>query len=576
MTRNSHKVSRGPTSYALVAFSFCLVILTGCTAKHYRQRADKEVYGILQQAHREVFGTNSAFTAEILSSPDPEAITPAQVIGDRNATGTRQLSIEDALNLAVRNSRRYSTEKERLYLTALTLSGQRYAFRPHPLAGVTGNFDVESDGDTVGSVRSTFGVTQLLKTGGSIGLNVANDLLRYYSGDPRKSAVSVISVDLFQPLLRGFGKYNAAVENLTQAERDVIYAIRNYSFFQQEYAISIVGDYFNLLGQKDIMRNRYTNYLSRVQATQRLEERFAGQRERAMDVDQARQAELSARNNYVNSVAGYLNSLDQFKVELGIPVSEKVHLSDEALVELQTHGLTPVQIATDYAYQLATQRQMQVLNAIDQFEDSKRQIKVAANRLLPDLNIFADATLDSEGPTDYTKFDPRDVRAGVGIELDLPIDRLRERNTYRATLISFESELRNLSLTLDNLKDSIERGLRTLEQRRQTYLIQQGALEVADRRVLAANQLIQAGRAEVRDLVEAQDAQVAAQNAVTAALVSYQDAMLTLLLDIGILETESPRFWLKDHLAALEGRPPATTEQNPLLQQEIVLPHEVF
>ena len=288
MTRNSHKVSRGQTSYAFVALSFCLVVLTGCTAKHYRERADKEVYTILQQAHRQVFGTNTAFTAEILSSPDPETITPAQVIGERNATGTRQLSIEEALNMAVRNSRRYSTEKERLYLTALTLSGQRYAFRPHPLAGIAGNYDVESDGDTLGSARSTFGVTQLLKTGGSIGLNVANDLLRYYSGDPRKSAVSVISVDLFQPLLRGFGKYNPAVENLTQAERDVIYAVRNYSFFQQEYAISIVSDYFNLLGQKDVVRNRYTNYLSRVQATERLEQRFAGQRERAMDVDQAR------------------------------------------------------------------------------------------------------------------------------------------------------------------------------------------------------------------------------------------------------------------------------------------------
>ena len=94
--------------------------------------------------------------------------------------------------------------------------------------------------------------------------------------------------------------------------------------------------------------------------------------------------------------------------------------------------------------------------------------------------------------------------------MDLPIDRLRERNNYRATLISFESELRNLSLTLDTLKDSIERGLRTLEQRRQTYHIQQGALQVANRRVIAAGQLIEAGRAEVRDLVEAQDAQVAA------------------------------------------------------------------
>ena len=87
--------------------------------------------------------------------------------------------------------------------------------------------------------------------------------------------------------------------------------------------------------------------------------------------------------------------------------------------------------------------------------------------------------------------------------------------------------------------------------------------------------MIEAGRAEVRDLVEAQDAQIAAQNAVTQALVSYQDAMLTLLLDIGILETESSRFWLKDHLAALEGTQPSATD--PLQQQQqMVLPHEVF
>ncbi|HEX7858945.1 MAG TPA: TolC family protein [Verrucomicrobiae bacterium] len=551
------------------------ILLSGCSARHYRERADKEVYGILQQAHHQVFGTNSSFAAEIFTSPDPEKISPEQVIGDRNTSGTRTLTIDEAVNLAVQNSRRYSTEKERLYLTALSLSGERYAFSPHPFASVSGNFERQSNGEKFGTVRSQLGVTQLLKTGGSVGLRVANDLLRYYTGDPRRSVVSVISVDLVQPLFRGIGKYNPAVESLTQAERNVIYAVRDYNFFQQEYAITIVGDYFGLLQNKDVVRNRYTNYLSRVQATRRLEERFAGQRERAIDVDQARQAELSARNNYVNAVANYLNGLDQFKIELGLPVSEKLHLEDEALVQLQQHGLTPVQVATDFAYRVATQRQMQILNAIDQFEDSKRKIKVATNRLLPDLNLIADASLQSEEPTDYTNFDPDDIRAGVGVELDLPIDRLRERNNYRATLISFESELRNLALTLDNLKDAIERGLRTLEQRRETYEIQEGALQVANRRVLSATQLIEAGRAEVRDLVEAQDAQISAQNAVTQAIVSYQDAMLRLFLDIGILETESPRFWLKDHLAAFEGTQPAVA-QDPAAPRPIVLPHEIF
>ncbi len=549
----------------------------GCTASQYRQRADKEVYGILEQAHQQVFGTNVPYAFEALASnEEPDHIASIDVIEGRNAVGSRELSIDDALDMAVRQSRRYSTEKERLYLTALTLSGERYNFQPHPFASTSANLDRLSDGEKLGSVRSRIGATQLLKTGGSLGLTVANDLLRYYTGDPRKSAVSVISVNLVQPILRGFGKYNAAVESLTQAERNVIYAVREYSFFQQEYAISIVSDYFNLLAQKDIVRNRYTNYLGRVQATRRLEERALGQRERAIDVDQARQAELSAKNNYVNAVANYLNSMDQFKIELGLPIGEQVHLRDDALVDLQNLGLIPLRVSTDLAYRIATERQARILNAIDQFEDSKRKIKVAVNRLLPDLNILADASLDSDRPTDYTRFNANDVRAGVGVELNLPIDRLRERNNYRATLISFESELRSLSLTLDTLKDGIERGLRTLEQRRQTYEIQQGALKVANRRVIAAGQLLEAGRAEVRDLVDAQDAQVAAQNAVTQALVSYQDEMLRLLLEVGVLETESERFWLKDHLAVIAEKSPAVPEQSSGLEEEVVLPHEVF
>ena len=137
----------------------------------------------------------------------------------------------------------------------------------------------------------------------------------------------------------------------------------------------------------------------------------------------------------------------------------------------------------------------------------------------------------------------------MGLQLDLPIDRRTERNNYRATQVTFESDLRAFTLVLDNLKDSIERGMRALEQRRQNFYIQRNALTIANRRVDSTTLLQQAGRAEVRDVVEAQDAQIAAQNAVTAALVDYQVARLQLMLDIGALESERPQFWLQDHLA---------------------------
>ena len=351
----------------------------------------------------------------------------------------------------------------------------------------------------------------------------------------------------------------------------MVYAVRNYSFFQDQFALEILNDHFALLAQKDITRNRYTNYLGRVQSTKRLEAR-AADRERLADVDQARQAELTAKINYVNAVALYRNLLDQFKIKLGLPMDEKLALDDRELDELEQNGLVPARLDPVAAYRVATAKQLQILNAIDQFEDTKRKIRVAANQLEADLNVVADADLSSS-PTDYSRFDPNQVRANVGLQLNLPLDRLPERNLYRRSLITFEAELRSLTLTLDNLKESIEQGLRTLEQRRQNYDIQKNALDLANRRVVSTTLLLEAGRAEVRDLVDAQDAQISAENEVTAALVDYQQTRLQLLLDIGALDTEVPKFWLKDQLAAylpgsapVAGNPPqAQSGEQPVL-----------
>jgi hypothetical protein len=562
----------------LFGLALAMLLWTGCGASHYRRSADKEVYQTIQQVEDRIFGRTNAFTIDTpYSDRKPEEILPAELIEDRLQTGQRLLTIEDALIHAVNTSRRYQAEKERLYLTALTLTGERYAFGPQFFARSTVDFDTfpnaRGEREQTVSVNNRVGVSQLLTSGGVLGVTLANDLLRYYTGDPRRSAISTISVNLAQPLLRGFGRNNPAVENLTQAERNVVYAVRAFSFFQDQFAVEIVNDYLALLEQKDVIRNRYTNYLGRVRSTERLVARE--DRERAADIGQALQAELTAKNNYINAVASYRNALDQFKIKLGLPLGETIALDDAVIEEVRQAGLVPVQADADEAFRLAIERQWLILNAIDRFEDSKRKIRVAADRLRPGLNLFADASLRSDPPTDFTRFDPDNIRAGVGIELDLPVDRLRERNTYRATLISFESELRNLTLSLDSLKDSIQRGMRTVEQRRQNYQIQTNALRVANLRVESAVMNLEAGRAEVRDLVEAQDAQIAAQNAVTAALVDYQRVRLQLMLDIGALETESPRFWLRDHLAGFMARDTAS-DVSDLGNQPVLSPEQIF
>jgi outer membrane protein TolC len=561
----------------LIGAGLVLGIFCGCSASRYARRADHDVYQIIHRTEQRVLGHTNEFSIDTsYSKRNPKDIKPPELVEDRMQTNSRVLTLEDALRLAAQ-SRRYQTEKERLYLSALTLTGARHEFRPQITpASSSATANRTTRDEWYGIVDNRLSVSQLLQTGGSISMSLINDVMRYYTGDPRLSVVSTLSVNIAQPLLRGFGRNNTAVESLTQAVRNVVYAVRNYSYFQDQFAMEVVNDYFVLLEQKDNIRNRYTNYLGRLDFVKRFEAR-SRDRESLIQVDQARQAALTSKDNYVNAVAAYKNSLDQFKITLGLPLSEKWQLDDSALEAVKKAGLVDVNVNSVEAFRVAVEKQSQILNAIDQYEDVQRKVRIAANRLKADFNFVADASWKADPFPDYTRFSLTNLTGGVGFELNLPIERLTERNSYRASLISFESELRDLTLTLDNLRDSIERGLRTLEQRRQNLAIQQAALTNANRQVSSASLLLQAGRAIARDLVDAQDAQISAQNQVTSAMLRYQEARLQLMLMIGALRTDIPQFWLKDHL---EGFLPAGSgreaQRAKMEEDNLITPEEFF
>lgn len=555
-----------------------VALICGCSAKHYRRAADKQVYSVLQEYEKRIFGETNAFTIDTqYSGRDPKSIPPSEIIESRTLTNRRMVNLEQALDLAIQHSREYQAQKEQLYLTALRLTGARHEFSPQFFADSTAQSSGTYNGTQIGAVRSQIGVDQLLKTGGRLTMALGNDLVRYFTGKPelaaRDSAVNVLSVNLTQPLLRGFGINDPTVEALTQAERDVVYGIRDFSLYQQEFAVETVNAYFSLLTRKDIVRNNYRNYTNRVETTLYLEAR-AVDRERRANVDDARTAELSAKTSYINSLASYLSSLDAFKLRLGLPITEDLYLDDQDLRDLIAAGLLPVEIDRNAAFKMALDKQMDILNAIDRFEDSKRRVRIAADQLRPEMSLFASGDLSSQEPYDYLNFDAEQVRYTAGVRLNLPLDRLRERNSYRQSLISFESQIRSLSLMLDNYKDRIDGGLRNIEQARLNYLNGVESLKVAQRRVDNNSMLLEAGRATIRDLREAQDELIFAENNLSNLYAQYLAARLGLLLNVGVIDIRPDRFWLLDPLRDL---PPEQRSAPPLrMPDDSVLPPERF
>jgi outer membrane protein TolC len=565
------------TLLTLVLAVIGALALVACKTSYYRDKTDRDVYAILDQIQADLFGKEEDFTIDTrYSERDVDEVTREEILADRSLQQAMEINVDRALELAIEGSREYQTQKESLYLSALGLSETEFVFSPQFLATAGADYtDPQGGGDSLGGVSSRLSVSQFMRTGGRISANLARDLTRFYVGSPRQQVSDAISFNLSQPLLRGFGS-RVAAENLRQSERNVIYAIRDFNHYQNQFAVQKVLDYFRLLRGRDIIRNSFADYQSRTNETARLVEQLEAGRVSTVDLGEIQQAELTSKNNYINAIASYGTDLDSFKIDLGLPLGIDLKLDDSALENITKAGLPLLELDAERAFELAIEYSWPLMNQIDQFEDSKRKVYVAANRLKPGLDFFANASLSDSNDSinQYASFDSDNVRTSMGFELDIPINRFSERNQYRTTLINFERALRNLGLALDNKRNAIRLALRNLKQYEQNYEIQKISMELASKRVTGASLTYQAGRATVDQIVRAQDNLVAARNALSTTMVNYIGARMNLLLEIGILRADREDFWISQDAVVVdlksEQLPPrgesiAPTENNPQL-----------
>ena len=540
----------------------------GCQTEGHRADADAEVLAILNERSRQILGEEAGTNLVSTTVGErPDTVSPARIIQERFADGGRTLTLPAALEMAERHNRSYQLQRETLYLQALSLTGTRHKFVWNPSSTVDLGIARQTDGGLRGDSDADVSVQKLFQTGASVTATLANDLVLYFDGKPK---VPDLTLKLTQPLLRGAGAEIAA-EVLTQAERDVVYAVREYSHYQKTFAIETVGEYFRVLQDKDAVRNSYNNYLNLQKARDRAEAMAEAERLARYQVDQARQSELSARVKYLKAVESYRQALDGFKQRLSLPLGEALRLEDRALTDLVSQGLTPLELDERHGYLMAVTNRLDVLNEVDRFEDAQRKVRVAASDLKPGLDVVVDASLKKQF---YSSFSPEEFASTSGLKLKLPLNQLTERNAYRTSLINFEKQMRKLATELDSLRENIREGIRALEQERENYFIQKAALELARQQVEVMPLLLQNDDADIRDQLEAQADLVEAQNDVTSAIVDYHVARWNLLKNLGALSVEGEQFWLKNQ--SVSGSSTAVNPETAEILPEVITPEQVF
>jgi outer membrane protein TolC len=180
--------------------------------------------------------------------------------------------------------------------------------------------------------------------------------------------------------------------------------------------------------------------------------------------------------------------------------------------------------------------------------DAQRFVVVKADALRAELTLLGSTESGSRRTVATAGLDDARIRANQAessglLTLDLAVERTAERNDYRNSLISLEQTIRFMSTLEDQVKLDVRNRLRTLLSARESLQIQAESVRVAEKRVISSNLFLQAGRVQIRDVLEAQDDLVSAQNSLTAAVVRYRVTELQLQRDMGMLKVNEKGLW---------------------------------
>jgi len=589
------------TQWLLIALVATLLIGTGsgCTASHYRKSADKVADKLIKEKQDQLFGK-----AEGLSIDRPSDILRRRLTNDQNlqyasnaslgtdklekishwpekkypgagssaedgivieAGKSLKLSLTQALQVAAMNSSDFQTQKENVFQKALDLNLQRHQYGFSIGGGGTYQYSAKNTGGQTSSSDSanpSLSLTKTLTYGAkiitSVGLDIVNLLT---AGLTSKTFVGDASVSV--PLLRGSGSYIAS-EQLTQAERDLVYSLQSFENYKNSFAVQITQGYMNVLSQMDQVDNNAENYKNLITSANRTSRLSEAGRTTIVQVNQALTQKLSAKDRWISALANYKNQLDAFKTMLGLPADADIELdrselisltnraseivakagadtsTPEILMEPGKENASSLEMDGSQAVKLALANRYDLKVLEGRVYDAQRAVVIKADALGTDLTINGTGHL--AGATEVSgggQTSPRSRNYTGLLSLNLPLDRVAERNDYRKSYIALEQAVRSYQNLEDSIKLSVRQDLRTMAQAREELSIQTQAVSVAETGYKSASMFFEAGRSELRDLLDAQSSLLTAKNAFTAAVINYRLSELQFQRDAGILKIDN-------------------------------------
>lgn len=161
-----------------------------------------------------------------------------------NEKGFR-IKLDQSVELGLFNSREFQDRREDLYLAALPVTLERFNFAA--LGFFTETAALDYFGKLLGrapreaaAYGTGTGLSKLFPTGALLTYRLANQTVVDLADGRPTTTLSNLGLTLAQPFLRG-GGYAVTLEDLTAAERNMLYAIRSYARFRKLFYVAVVA-----------------------------------------------------------------------------------------------------------------------------------------------------------------------------------------------------------------------------------------------------------------------------------------------------------------------------------------------
>jgi len=401
-----------------------LVILCGCSRQFYLRSADEETYSAVSErnsgpwtlpkitidpppdsrlydpynpvrpprpnddpaAHEYMEEANGI---KGYSRWDKDGVLTSDEINDtwlaqlpREADGSLLLNPDKSVILGQIHSPTFYTQLEQLYLTALTLTLNRFEFACQwfLLNSTTynhfGSGSVPTESNTL-TPSTDFGFTRSFPAGGQLLVDLANTFVFEYTGKDSFTVTTNLSATLIQPILKNAGK-DVRMEGLTQGERTLLYAVRDFARFRKLFYFSLTtqdGGYLGLLLLLQNIRNQEEN-VRRLEQIYQLHTFL--QKSGTISQVQVDQIYLSLKQGQatlIQSRTSMANALDAYKFLIGLPPSLPVKLDDSILNQFQLNTQEVITAESELNQLDMKLRQPDQAPSLDELKKTAQQLR---------------------------------------------------------------------------------------------------------------------------------------------------------------------------------------------------------